>query len=125
MSQAVLEEGSSVSNALAPLLLTVLLSQMAWMERVIHRLITGVQEVVLEAVLLAISRRVWYWGVVMPLVWVGASAAGRLLAVRLHNKVIVPLLRVLADDERIRQRSLAVGAVLFVVAFLLQLIATF
>jgi hypothetical protein len=36
-----------------------------------------------------------------------------------------PLLRALADDERIRQRSLAVGAVLFVVGFLLQLIATF
>jgi hypothetical protein len=31
----------------------------------------------------------------------------------------------LADDSRIRQRSLAVGAVLFVVGFVLQLIATF
>jgi hypothetical protein len=35
------------------------------------------------------------------------------------------LLRPLADDQRIRQRSLAVGAVLFVVGFLLQFIATF
>jgi hypothetical protein len=45
--------------------------------------------------------------------------------VAVHEKVVPPLLHVLADDERIRQRSLAVGAVLFVVAFLLQLIATF
>ena len=43
----------------------------------------------------------------------------------LHEKIFPPLLRTLADDERIRQRSLAVGAVLFVVGFLLQLIATF
>ncbi|MGA9350232.1 MAG: hypothetical protein WBW48_15725 [Anaerolineae bacterium] len=35
------------------------------------------------------------------------------------------LLRILADDARVRQRSLAVGAVLFVVGFLLQFIATF
>jgi len=35
------------------------------------------------------------------------------------------VVRACADDKRIRQRSLAVGAVLFVVGFLLQLIATF
>ena len=42
-----------------------------------------------------------------------------------QSKVVPYLLRVMADDQRIRQRSLAVGAVLFVVGFLLQLIATF
>ena len=47
------------------------------------------------------------------------------LAIKLQEKVVSPWLRVLADDKRIRQRSLAVGAVLFVVGFLLQLIATF
>ena len=47
------------------------------------------------------------------------------LAIKLQQKVVAPVLRVLADDERIRQRSLAVGAVLFVVGFLLQLVATF
>jgi hypothetical protein len=42
-----------------------------------------------------------------------------------QNKVLPPLLQALAEDKHIRQRSLAVGAVLFVVGFLLQLIATF
>jgi len=44
---------------------------------------------------------------------------------KLRLKVVPSLLHVLADEESIRQRSLAVGAVLFVVGFLLQLIATF
>lgn len=43
----------------------------------------------------------------------------------LHDKVVSPLLLRLADDKGIRQRSLAIGAVLFVVGFLLQLVATF
>jgi hypothetical protein len=42
-----------------------------------------------------------------------------------YKKAAPPLLRRLADDKRIRHRSLAVGAVLFVVGFLLQLVATF
>ena len=41
------------------------------------------------------------------------------------DKVLASFLRVLADDKRVRQRSLAVGAVLFVVGSLLQLVATF
>lgn len=36
------------------------------------------------------------------------------------EKIAPPLLRILADDTRRRQRSLAVGAVLFVFAFLCQ-----
>ena len=43
----------------------------------------------------------------------------------LTENIVRPLLLKLADDQRIRQRSLAVGAVLFVVGFLLQLLATF
>ena len=54
-----------------------------------------------------------------------AFTLGTQLALILQDKVVQPLLRVLADDKRIRQRSLAVGAVLFVVGFLLQLAATF
>jgi hypothetical protein len=53
------------------------------------------------------------------------SATGSVLALFLHDRLVQPLLRALADDACIRQRSLAVGAVLFVVGFLLQLIATF
>ena len=65
-------------------------------------------------------------GVVLPFVLGGIlGVAERPLAERFQDRVLSPLLRVLADDERIRQRSLAVGAVLFVVGFLLQLIATF
>jgi hypothetical protein len=40
-----------------------------------------------------------------------------------QKKVVAPVLRRLADDERIRQRSLAVGAVLFMIAFLCQFTA--
>ena len=54
-----------------------------------------------------------------------ALAVGTALVSKLEDKVVLPLLRVLADDKRIRQRSLAMGAVLFVVGFLLQLVATF
>ncbi len=56
--------------------------------------------------------------------WVAALGLS-LLAFELQQRLVEPLLRTLADDTRIRQRSLAVGAVLFVVGFLLQLIATF
>ena len=42
----------------------------------------------------------------------------------LDNKVVRPLLRRLADDSSIRQRSLAAGAVLFVFGFVLQFTAT-
>jgi hypothetical protein len=52
----------------------------------------------------------WVWQALMP---------------KLQDRVLSPLLKILADDERIRQRSLAVGAVLFVVGFLLQFVATF
>ena len=45
------------------------------------------------------------------------------VTITLKEKVVEPVLRVLADDERIRQRSLAVGAVLFMVAFLFQFTA--
>jgi len=100
-----------------------LVLQRAWLERVSW--VSLCLLVVLETVLLAISRRAWYWGAVVLLAWVGTSVAGVRLAVTLYNKVIAPLLRALADDKRIRQRSLGVGAVLFVVGFLLQLIATF
>jgi len=74
-------------------------------------------------------------GVMVALMWagVGTGWVNRLLAlamvpvpwIMLHERIFPPLLRTLADDRRIRQRSLAVGAVLFVVGFLLQLIATF
>ena len=100
-----------------------LVLQRAWLDRVSR--VSLYLLVVLETVSLAISRRAWYWGAVVLLAWVGASVAGVLLAVTLSNKVIAPLLRALADDKRIRQRSLVVGAVLFVVGFLLQLVATF
>jgi hypothetical protein len=54
-----------------------------------------------------------------------AGMAGVQATNKLRATVVQPLLRVLADNERIRQRSLAAGAVLFVVGFLLQLVATF
>jgi hypothetical protein len=56
-------------------------------------------------------------------VWWGALGAS--LGLALEIVVTRTVLRMMADDARIRQRSLAVGAVLFVVGFLLQLIATF
>ena len=49
--------------------------------------------------------------------------AGYLTSV-VRDKVARPFLRILADDRYIRRRSLAVGAVLFVVGLLSQLIAT-
>ena len=64
----------------------------------------------------------------------GLAGAGLMFAVatgvtilewELRKRVALPFVLKLADDQRIRQRSLAVGAVLFVVGFLLQLIATF
>lgn len=63
------------------------------------------------------------FGVVLGLnlAWNVANKVGKTL----EDRVVAPLLRILADDKRIRQRSLAVGAVLFVVCVLLQLIATF
>ena len=74
-------------------------------------------------------------GAMVALMWAGTRMGwvNRLLALSMvtapwftvHERIFPPLLRVLADDKRIRQRSLAVGAVLFVVGFLLQLIATF
>jgi hypothetical protein len=63
----------------------------------------------------------------LGLLGITAAAVGTGMAVVTITleKVVEPVLRVLADDQRIRQRSLAVGTVLFVVGFLLQLIATF
>jgi len=64
--------------------------------------------------------------VTSPWMWsVAVAAWGWALTFHFQDKLMRPLLRVLADDKRIRQRSLAVGAVLFVVGFLLQFIATF
>ena len=64
--------------------------------------------------------------VTLLLLLVFMMATGGMMLVHIYGpKVVQPLLRLLADDARIRQRSLAVGAVLFVVGFLLQLIATF
>jgi len=64
--------------------------------------------------------------VTLLLLLVFMMAMGGGMLVHIYGaKVVQPLLRLLADDARIRQRSLAVGAVLFVVGFLLQLIATF
>ena len=61
--------------------------------------------------------------------WVAGIALmagiGMWLAIMYEQKALPRLLRVLADDTRIRRRSLAMGAVLFVVGFLLQLVATF
>ena len=54
---------------------------------------------------------------------VAAGVAVVAVANQLLQKVVAPVLRVLADDERLRQRSLAVGAVLFIIAFLYQFAA--
>ena len=52
-----------------------------------------------------------------------------ILVSKFQKRAVLPLVLKfvvkLADDKRIRQRSLAVGAVLFVVGFLLQIVATF
>jgi hypothetical protein len=58
--------------------------------------------------------------VVVAAVAVAAMAAGVAVADKSQEKVVAPVLRVLADDERIRQRALMVGAVLFMIAFLCQ-----
>ena len=59
--------------------------------------------------------------------WVGGIALmagmGMWLVVMYEQRVLPRLLQVLADDTRIRQRSLAVGAVLFMIAFLCQFTA--
>jgi len=78
----------------------------------------------------------WLWtgwesavGMVAGLAGAGltfAVATGvTILEWELRKRVVLPFVLKLADDKRIRQRSLAVGAVLFVVGFLLQIIATF
>ena len=41
------------------------------------------------------------------------------------SRVVRPMVQQLADDAHARQRSLAVGAILFVLGFVLQLVATF
>jgi hypothetical protein len=74
-------------------------------------------------------------GAIVGLTWEGMRMGwgNRVLALGMatgpwymvHERIFPPLLRTLADDKRIRQRSLAVGAVLFVVGFLLQIVATF
>jgi hypothetical protein len=61
--------------------------------------------------------------VVMALLPMCVLSAALTVAIKLQEKVVPPLLRVLADDERIRQRSLVVGAVLFMIAFLCQFTA--
>ena len=64
--------------------------------------------------------RIWILLVIAWAIWLGA-----ILATITEFKITPRVLRVLTDDQRIRQRSLAVGAVLFVVGFLLQLVTTF
>jgi len=48
-----------------------------------------------------------------------------LVVVMVQGTVVHLLLRILADDAHIRRRSPVVGAVLFVLGIMLQLIATF
>ena len=64
----------------------------------------------------------WEW---LGLLGLTSAAVGTGMAVVTITleKVVPHVLRVLADDERIRQRSLAVGAVLFMIAFLCQFTA--
>ena len=94
----------------------------------------GLTGVVVASVVMALGRAavegVVTWVIaVMVVAWVVVlvmkGTKFEIVAIVLENKIVLPLLRVLADDERIRQRSLAVGAVLFVVGFSLQLVATF
>jgi len=72
------------------------------------------------------SARPWMLVLIIILMMeLGVALVGGRLTSILRRKAVAPLLRVLAEDKHIRRRSLAVGAVLFVVGFSLQLIATF
>ena len=59
----------------------------------------------------------------MALLLMGVLPAALAVATTLQEKVIPHVLRKLANDQRIRQRWLAVGATLFVMAFLCQFFA--
>ena len=88
----------------------------------------GVAVMMVVAAGLALARGAlgdWVAVMVVEVLGLAVAEMGIMGAFELHRRVVWPLLRLLADDKRIRQRSLAVGAVLFVVGFLLQLIATF
>lgn len=66
------------------------------------------------------NERVW---MILWLAW--SIVLATILALMIEQKAAPYILRILADRKRIRQRSFVVGAVLFVVGFLLQFIATF
>jgi len=80
---------------------------------------------VVAAMLLNWEETLLWWKVLIVLGLLIMVVAGTGFMLKSLDKTVAPLLQVLADDKRIRQRSLAVGAVLFVVGFLLQLVATF
>jgi hypothetical protein len=48
-----------------------------------------------------------------------------ILSIEMNRKVIRPLQKRLTDDGRVRSRCLALGALLFMLGFLLRLVATF
>lgn len=76
--------------------------------------------VVLSTVAWAVGKPWWVWG----MVGVGVVLMTMLLLV-VFALVGSSLLETLSDDKHIRQRSLVAGIVIFVLGFLLQLIATF
>ena len=86
--------------------------------------VVGVAVMFLIIIPLTLNERI-SWSVATLMIVVVSVLVLLLLPLAMQGVVIPPLLRILADDERIRQRSLAVGAVLFVVGILLELIATF
>jgi hypothetical protein len=92
-----------------------LLSVMVWVTAALLGLLVGVMVVVATGEMVTASAAIIVVFGLTVVAW----------GLKWEDKVISPLLRVLADYEHIRQRSLAAGAVLFVVGFLLQLIATF
>jgi len=86
--------------------------------------VVGVAVMFLIIIPLTLNERI-SWSVATLMIVVVSVLVLLLLPLAMQGVVIPPLLRILADDERIRQRSRAVGAVLFVVGILLELIATF
>jgi hypothetical protein len=58
-------------------------------------------------------------------VWPLAITSGLLLIMIIFIWIASKLLPILADDTRIRRRWIAIGAILFIAGFLLQMAATF
>ena len=130
-----IKSGASVVAVLVASVMVVLVvvASVGWSAGKVKPSCLVVAAIVLFALFLALEG----YGLLVPVVAVMCTEAVGLLAASValevtgeaaravQTKVIEPIVRKLADDGHVRRRSLAVGAVLFVLGFFLQLVAAF